>query len=76
MARLARALSLLEAAASRLFPTPFPHLPDPQRGVGPCESVEPLDSEENEGVSREALEPSANRRGCLLLCRATQGPSL
>ena len=76
MARLARALSLLEAAASRLFPTPFPHQPDPQREVGPNESVEPLVSEDDEVVSRREAEPSVNRLECLLLCRAVQGPSL
>ena len=59
--RLAHALSLLEAAESRLFPTRFPHQADPQPEGGSAESVEPLDSEEDEVVSREGVEPSTNR---------------
>jgi integrase len=59
--RLAHALSLLEADESRLFPTPFPHQADRQPEDGSHESVELLDLEEDEVVSREGVEPSTNR---------------
>ncbi len=59
--RLARALNLLEAAESHPFPTRFPHRAHPTPEAGSDESTEPLDSEEDEVVSREGVEPSTNR---------------
>jgi hypothetical protein len=59
--RLARALSLLEAAEARRFPTRFPHSPDQPPEAGSSESEETLDSEELEVVNREGVEPSTNR---------------
>ena len=61
--RLARALSLLEAAESRLFPTRFPHQPDPQPEGGSTESVEPLDSEED-GVGEPARKSNVQPTDC------------
>jgi integrase len=59
--RLERALSLLEAAEARLFPTRFPHSPDQPPEAGSSESEELLDGEELELVSPEGIEPSTNR---------------
>jgi integrase len=59
--RLERALSLLEAAEARLFPTRFPHSPDQPHAARSSESEEPLDGEELELVSPEGIEPSTNR---------------